>query len=300
LAPLTLVAAVVAFLLPELFLFLEEYFLWPFAATMFALGVVLKPAEFLETVKNLKAIGLGLATQFTVMPLLGLATAYFSGLEPELALGFVILACAPGAMASNVIVYLAGGAVAFSIALTTFATCLSPILTPSLVKLLGGVFLPIPFWPMVQTILVTVVVPLGLGMILRRLMGVVQERVGEVAPAIAVLAIVLIIGYAVAANHERMATMGWRVFLFVVLLNASGYFAGWVLANFYRFDQRYRLTLTIEIGMQNAGLGVALALRHFAPETALPGAFFATWCILTAAAATFFLRRSLKPDLMDI
>lgn len=296
LAPLTLVAAVVAFLLPGSFLFLEEYFLWPFAAAMFALGIVLKPTEFLETIKNLKAVGLGLATQFTVMPLLGFATAYFSGLEPGLALGFVIVACAPGAMASNVIVYLAGGAVAFSIALTTFSTALSPILTPALVKLLGGVFLPIPFWPMVQTILLTVVIPLGLGMLLQRLLGVLREQVREVAPAVAVLAIVLIIGYAVAANHQRMAIMGWKVFFLVVLLNASGYFAGWILGKFYGFEQRYRLTLMIEIGMQNAGLGVALALRHFTPETALPGAFFATWCILTAAAVTFFLRRSLKPD----
>jgi BASS family bile acid:Na+ symporter len=296
---LTLAAAVTAYLVPESFLFLKDYFLWPFAATMFALGVVLRPVEFIETLKNPKALALGLATQFTVMPLLGFATASISGLEPALALGFVIVACAPGAMASSVIVYLAGGAVAFSIVLTTFATCLSPVLTPLLVKLLGGVFLPIPFWPMMQTILLTVVLPLGIGIAIRSLLGAVRDQLREVAPAIAVLAIVLIIGYAVAANHERMAAIGWKVFILVALLNASGYLAGWFLARVYRFNYGYRLTLTIEIGMQNAGLGVALALQHFTPETALPAAFFATWCILTAAATTFCLRRSLKPDRMD-
>jgi BASS family bile acid:Na+ symporter len=63
------------------------------------------------------------------------------------------------------------------------------------------------------------------------------------------------------------------------------------LARLYGFDATHRLTLSIEIGMQNAGLGVALALKHFSPETALPGALFAFWCILTAAGASSWLRR---------
>jgi len=77
----------------------------------------------------------------------------------------------------------------------------------------------------------------------------------------------------------------------VILVNALGYLAGWLLARWYGFDAQHRLTLAIEIGMQNAGLGVALALAHFSPITALPGALFAVWCILTAAGASAWLRR---------
>ena len=79
----------------------------------------------------------------------------------------------------------------------------------------------------------------------------------------------------------------------LVALNAAGYAAGWLLARTYRFDHRHRITLAIEIGMQNAGMGVVLALEHFraTPEAALPGALFAVWCILTAAGATAYLRR---------
>ena len=65
-----------------------------------------------------------------------------------------------------------------------------------------------------------------------------------------------------------------------------GYLTGWLIGHISGFDARYRVTLAIEIGMQNAGLGVALALRHFDAEAALPGAVFAVWCILTAAALT--------------
>ena len=110
-------------------------------------------------------------------------------------------------------------------------------------------------------------------------------------PAVAAVAIIIICSYAVAANQARIADVGGWVIAAVILLNAAGYVTGWWLARLFVFDAMHRLTLAIEIGMQNAGLGVALALRHFAPETALPGALFAFWCILTAAGASSWLRR---------
>jgi len=291
LAPITLLGAVAAFLYPPLFLVFKDSFLWFFAATMFALGIVLDTAELQETVRHPGRIGLGVLTQYTVMPALGLAAAVVSPLPPEIALGFIIVACAPGAMASNVIVYLAGGAVAFSVAMTTVATFLSPLLTPMLVEWLGNAFLEIPFWPMMQTIILIVVLPLAAGMAVQRVLGRRLEMARAVAPAVAAIAIVIICSYAVAANQQRIAAVGAWVIVMVVLLNALGYLAGWWLARLYGFDLRHRLTLAIEIGMQNAGLGVALALAHFSPATALPGALFAFWCILTAAGASSWLRR---------
>ena len=127
---------------------------------MFAMGIVLDAHDLQETLRRPGRIGAGVLTQFTVMPALGFSAALLSPLPPEIALGFIIVACAPGAMASNVMVYLAGGAVAYSVALTTVATFLSPLLTPALVQVLGGVFVEIPFWPMMQTIMFTVVLPI--------------------------------------------------------------------------------------------------------------------------------------------
>lgn len=227
------------------------------------------------------------------MPLLGFAAASLAvrmGVSPALALGFIIVGCAPGAMASNVITYLAGGAVAFSIAMTMLATALSPLLTPTLVELLGNAFMEIPFRPMMQTILLTVVLPLALGMWLRSHMpsGLLAQA-EKIAPGIAAIAIVIICSYAVAANHNRIAETPLLVIGLVILLNGLGYALGWAAAGLFRFDHAHRLTLAIEIGMQNAGLGVALALKHFSPETALPGALFAVWCIIAAAGMTRWL-----------
>lgn len=291
LAPLTLMVAIAAYIFPDVFLVFEYVFLWFFAATMFSLGVVLDPNELKQVVRHQpKQIGLGLITQYTVMPLLGAMAAYSSGLPNEIALGLIIVACAPGAMASNVVVYLAGGALAYSIALTTVATLISPLLTPVLVEWLGGALLPVPFWPMMQTIILIVVLPLFLGMTVKRMLGDKTQVMTDIAPAIAVLSIVIICSYAVAANQPRIADMGMQLFLIVVMVNLIGYLAGWQLAKFYGFEKKLQIALSIEIGMQNAGLGVALALKHFSAATALPGAIFAVWCILTAAGMTAYLK----------
>ena len=291
LAPITLLGAVIGYFYPPVFLVFKSSFLWFFAATMFAIGVVLDSSELQETLRTPRRILLGVLTQYTVMPLLGLAVALLSPLSAELKLGFIIVACAPGAMASNVMVYLAGGAVAFSVAMTTVATFLSPLLTPLLVEMLGGELLHIPFWPMMETIVLIVVLPLWTGMLLGKYLGRYLETARSISPAVAAIAIVIICSYAVAANQERIAVVGGWVIVTVILLNALGYLAGWWLARMYGFDANHRLTLAIEIGMQNAGLGVALALAHFSPETALPGALFAVWCILTAAGASSWLRQ---------
>ena len=292
LALLTLAGAAAAFTYPPAFLIFKDYFLWFFAATMFALGIVLKPAEARAALSRPGQIALGVATQYSVMPLLGLAAAslaVWQGVSPALALGFIIVGCAPGAMASNVITYLAGGAVAFSIAMTMVATMLSPLLTPSLVELLGNAFMEIPFWPMMKTIALTVVLPLGIGMFLRSHMRGLLPQAETIAPGIAALAIIIICSYAVAANHARIAETPILVIGLVILLNGLGYGLGWLAAGLFGFGRSYKITLAIEIGMQNAGLGVALALKHFSAETALPGALFAVWCIITAAGMTRWL-----------
>jgi BASS family bile acid:Na+ symporter len=294
LALLTLAGAVAAYLYPPLFLPFKDYFLFCFAATMFALGVVLHPDEARDALSRPQQIGLGVLTQYSVMPLLGFAAATIAvgqGMSPALALGFIIVGCAPGAMASNVISYLAGGAVAFSIAMTMVATLLSPLLTPLLVETLGGAFLEIPFWPMMKTIVLIVVAPLLLGMALRPYLGSFSTKAEQIAPAVAAAAIIIICSYAVAANQERIADVSIWLLLLVVVLNGLGYLLGWSAAVLFNFDHRHRITMAIEIGMQNAGLGVALALKHFEPITALPGALFAVWCILTAAGMTRYLHR---------
>ncbi len=290
LALITFLSAVLAYVYPDVFLVFKDYFLWFFAATMFAIGLVLKPQDIRNECQQPVNIAKGVATQFTVMPFLAFVVAQYPSFSPAIAIGFIIVGAAPGAMASNVIVYLAGGAVAYSVALTTVATVLSPFLTPLLVKYLGGAIMPIEFWPMMQTILLTVFLPLIIGLMLQSLWPSFARSAKQYAPGVSALAIIVICSYAVAANQQRIAEMGMMVLLAVVVVNLLGYLIGWYLGRWYGFGMSHRITLMIELGMQNAGMGVALALAHFPAEAALPGALFAVWCILTAAIASAWFR----------
>jgi len=290
-AVLTFAGATLAYIHPPLFLIFKNYFLWFFAATMFSLGLVLEVGDLKTEIVQPKRVALGVMSQFSVMPLLVWLVAQYPGFSPAIAIGFIIVGCAPGAMASNVIVFLAGGAVAFSVTLTTVATLLSPVLTPLLVKVLGGAILPVEFWPLTITIIKTVLLPLVLGLIIQKRLGSYLQTARDIAPGVAALAIIIICSYAVAANQLRIAQMAIPVLLGVVFVNLLGYIIGWWLAKLYGFAYLYRITLMIELGMQNAGMGVALALKHFPAESALPGALFAVWCILTAAIASGWLRR---------
>ncbi len=301
LALLTFSGAILAFIHPPLFLIFKHYFLWFFAATMFSLGLVIEVKDLKAEIVQPKRIALGVLSQFSVMPLLVWIVAQYPGFSPAVAIGFIIVGCAPGAMASNVIVFLAGGAVAFSVTLTTVATLMSPLLTPLLVKYLGGAILPVEFWPLTITILQAVLFPLLLGLVIQQRLGRYLQTARELAPGVAALAIIIICSYAVAANQQRIADMALPVMIGVVVVNIFGYVIGWWLAKLYGFTRLYRITLMIELGMQNAGMGVALALQHFPPESALPGALFAVWCILTAAIASSWLRRRLnQAQLADV
>ncbi|VAW91907.1 hypothetical protein MNBD_GAMMA21-2825 [hydrothermal vent metagenome] len=351
-AALTLLAAILAYLFPEAFTLFGYVFKELFALTMFSLGIVLNREDLLVTIKEPVRIGLGVLTQFVVMPTLAFSLVSLVGLPPSLALGFIIVGSAPGAMASNVIVYLAGGALAFSITLTTVATFLSPVLTPYLIGLLGGETIPINAIGLMWTIFYILVIPLSGGMLVRyyldkgfrpsvlvihviisalilglfflfsslagwqilllslflvwlpMLVALMPRRYApltftwmkEIAPALAALAIIVICAYGLAKNKNQIAEAGLWVFALVILLNLLGYLAGWWLAKLYRFDRTHKITLSIEIGMQNAGMGVALALEHFKdqPEVALPGALFAVWSVITAAGASAYFRKTKK------
>jgi len=294
LAVLTFAGAVLAFIHPPFFLVFKDYFLWFFAATMFSLGLVIEAGDLKAEIVKPKRVFLGVLSQFSVMPLLVWLVAQYPGFSPAIAIGFIIVGCAPGAMASNVIVFLAGGAVAFSVTLTTIATLMSPVLTPLLVKYLGGAIMPVEFWPLTITILKTVLLPLLLGLLIQKKLGRHLQTARDLAPGVAALAIIIICSYAVAANQSRIAEMAMPVMVGVVVVNLLGYIIGWWLAKLYGFAHLYRITLMIELGMQNAGMGVALALKHFPAESALPGALFAVWCILTAAIASGWLRKRVE------
>ena len=282
---LTAMAGVGAFIWPEIWVFLAPWISmkWLFALTMFGIGMTVDPKDFTPIIKKPWMVGLGLMAQFIIMPGLAYLIGTIAGLKGALFLGLILTGCTPGAMASNVIVYLARGDVAFSVSLTTVASLLAPVLTPALTVALTGQGLSAPFWPMFQSILWMVVIPMTVGIGLQRLAPKFATRTRDIFPALSTLCIVWICSSIIAQNVETLKQSSILLFGLVAILNFGGYGLGYLAALGFRFDFRRRKTLALEIGMQNAGLGAALATTHYDSETALIPALFATWCVLTAA-----------------
>jgi BASS family bile acid:Na+ symporter len=186
-------------------------------------------------------------------------------------------------MASNVMCYLARADVAYSIAITSLSTLISPLVTPLLVFVYAHTLIKIKFMAMFISIIKMVIIPLFLGFILRRSFKKAIERFEYIFPAFSTVFIALICGLVIALNRSYIMGLSALIFAAVALHNIAGVVAGYTAGRIYGFDVKKVRTLSIEVGMQNAGLGAVLALKHFSSQTALPNVLFATWCIITAS-----------------
>lgn len=278
-----LAAAVMGYYVPGALVMFAPFTEWFFALTMFGIGAALSVKDFEPVLKKPHTVLLGTLAQFSIMPLLGFLLAKALGLPPELAAGMVLAGAVPGAMASNVISYLARADVAYSVALTSTSTLLSPVLTPVLIYIFARSFIPIDPAAILLSILKMVIVPLFLGMAVKKTLSNRMEGVLKIFPAISALFIAFICGLVVALNRDYLKGITVLIFAAVFLHNFFGLILGYGAGKLFGFDIKRKRTLAFEVGMQNAGLGAVLALKHFSVQTAVPNALFATWCIITAS-----------------
>jgi BASS family bile acid:Na+ symporter len=265
------------------FLRLEKGMNWFFALTMFGIGAVLQIEDFKRIAKRPVIVLIGSAAQFSIMPLGSFILAKLFGLPPEIAVGLILTGSAPGAMASNVMSYIAKADTAYSVSLTTVSTLLCPLLTPGLTFLLARSRLEIPFWEMVLSVIKMVILPLFIGFGVRHYFKEKIEKVLPIFPAISVTFIIFICSMVIALNKNRLGQVTGFVLTTAVILNIYGMLSGYGVGSVFRMDLRRRRTLSIEIGMQNAGLGTVLALEHFGEKAAIPAAIFVFICIITAS-----------------
>ena len=290
------VCGIGAYLRPALFIPLKPYMEIAFALTMLGIGLVIDYEEFLPLLRKPQMVFLGVVAQFTIMPALGFLIARLLDLPPHYTLALVLVGSVPGAMASNVICYLAQADVAFSVALTCVATFIAPLVTPALTYLYAHTAVNIPFWPLFMSIVTMVVLPLTAGFILKRFFHKEISKIEVLFPSLSTIFITLICGLVVALNHKTLIAAGLILFCAVVLHNLAGLLLGYGAGKIYRFGEKQCRTLAFQVGMQNAGLGAVLALKHFSSETALPSVLFATWCVITASILSeFWARHNLQP-----
>ncbi|MBO8177704.1 MAG: bile acid:sodium symporter family protein [Bacillus sp. (in: Bacteria)] len=272
-----LLFSVIAFLFPKGFTWIAPYIVPMLGVIMFGMGLTLKWDDFKEVFTRPKEVFIGVGAQFLIMPLLAVGLVTIFPVSPEVALGVILVGCCPGGTASNVITYLAKGDTALSVTITSVSTLLAPFVTPFLIWLFAEEWLTISATSLVWSIMKMVILPIALGLIVRSLFPKHVEASIDVLPMISVISIVAIIGAIIAVNKEALASSGVLIFTIVMLHNVLGLLIGWLLAKWLKLSLPKQAAISIEVGMQNSGLGAALAAAHFAPLAAVPSAIFSVW-----------------------
>ncbi|MBA2862729.1 bile acid:sodium symporter family protein [Methanococcus maripaludis] len=280
-AMLVILGSIIGFLNPDLFGWSLPHISLILGIIMFGMGMTLNKDDFKTVLKRPFDVVFGTALQFILMPLLAFFVVTLLNLPGELAIGVILLGACPGGTASNVITYLAKGDVALSVAITTFSTLIAPLMTPILVLGFAGSWIDVSAYSMFLSILKIVLIPVILGVIINNLFGKKIDSIRQILPLISVAAIVLIVSAIIGVNSEKIISSGVFALLAVILHNAFGLLFGYIGSKLVGMDEKKSRAITIEVGVQNSGLAVALATIYFNPLAAVPGAIFSVWHNIT-------------------
>ncbi len=252
---------------------------------MLTMGLTLTPEDFKVVGKRPLDIFIGACAQFLIMPGVAWLLVHVWHLEPALALGILLVGCCPGGVSSNIMSYLCHGDVAFSVGMTCASTLLAPVMTPLLMQLTAGEIIHVDAVGMFMNILVVTILPVTIGVGLNQLLGHKSffPRLQGLMPGLSVTCLGCIVGGVISTVHDDLVSRGLMLFLWTFCVvfchNTLGYLLGWSAGRLSGFNEAKKRTLSIEVGMQNAGLATVLAARFFAvqPLAVLPCAISCAW-----------------------
>ena len=251
---------------------------WGLAVIMLGMGLTLTFDDFRAVGRMPKAVALGFAAQFTIMPALGWMLGKAFQLETPFAVGLILVSCCPGGTASNVVAYLARANVCLSVVMTMCSTFAAVIMTPLLTSWLAGTLVDVDEWGLFKTTFQVVVIPVLVGAWLNRRAPNLVRRTQAGLPLVSVIVIALICASIIGANAVAVQNAALSLLGALFFLHVLGFVLGYFVARLMGSSVIVARTASIEVGMQNSGLGVVLARKHFVdPLTAVPCAISAVF-----------------------
>ncbi|MBQ7572141.1 MAG: bile acid:sodium symporter family protein [Bacteroidaceae bacterium] len=287
--------------------FVPELFEWVRGTTqtvilgiiMLTMGLTLTTEDFRILLHRPLDILIGACAQFFIMPCVAWLLVKVFHLEPALALGILLVGCCPGGVSSNIMSYLCHGDVAYSVGMTCASTLLAPVMTPLLMELTAGEIIAIDAVGMFLNILIVTIIPVGIGCFLNYIYSRSKHfpTLQSLMPGLSVTCLACIVGGVISTVHDDLVARGLWLFLwtFAVVLchNTLGYVLGYMAGKMAKFNTSKCRTISIEVGMQNAGLATVLAGNFFAaqPLAVLPCAISCAWHSISGTIlAGLFLR----------
>ena len=292
--------AVVTFFVPDLFCWVRGNTQTVILGIiMLTMGLTLTTDDFRILARRPADILIGACAQFLIMPCVAWLLVRVFHLEPALALGILLVGCCPGGVSSNIMSYLCHGDVAFSVGMTCASTLLAPVMTPLLMQLVAGEIIEIDAVGMFLNILIVTIIPVGIGCFLNYSYSKKPQfpTVQSLMPGLSVTCLACIVGGVISTVHDSLVARGLLLFAWtfgvVLCHNSLGYLLGWTAGRLAGFNTAKKRTISIEVGMQNAGLATVLAGTFFAaqPLAVLPCAISCAWHSISGTIlAGLFLR----------
>lgn len=273
------------------------------ALVMFGVALHLSPADFRRVWAQPKAAFVGLSAQFLLLPALTVALAWIWQPQPSLALGMLLVACCPGGNMSNFLTLMARGNTALSVSLTAAGSVLALFLTPVNFALWQRVLpgtsalledIGMNAGQLVGSLFVMLLVPLGLGLLVAGRFPDASARLRKPFNRLSLLIFFAFLVFAIQSN----AGLFWRwagvLFLLVLVHNALAYLSGFLLSKAFGLPSADVRAISIETGIQNAGLALVLIFAHFdgLGGMALVAGWWGIWHIISGFALARWLSRA--------
>lgn len=268
------------------------------AVVMLGMGSALTFRDLGSELRRPRYLILAVICQFALMPLLAFGLATVLQLSPAQAIGLLILGCMPGGTTSNLFTYFAKANLAFSVVITIVTTIVAIVMTPLLLVLYGGALaegVEVPLSNVVSS-LVLLVLPVVLGMWLRRVssnLGATIELIGSV---LGVFFIVLLLVTWVPRNWQLLLDSPWQIYVATIALPLLGMLGAYWFGRLIGLKVLDRRTLSLEIGIVNGPLAIGIIVLSFTgvlqQEVVLLPALYSLFVVLTASAVTLMYRWS--------
>ena len=245
---------------------------------LFGMGLTLTTEDFVRISKRPVPVALGTVAHYVIMPSLAWLLCLIFHLKGATAAGVILVGSCPSGTSSSVMAFRSGGDVALDVSIEILSTLLAPVMLPLLLSVLAGQYIAVPALSLFLSTLRIVVVPIILGVLIHTFFGKKIAAVIKLMPLISQVAILLIIGAVVSANHANIFTAATALVIPVVMLhNLCGYSLGYAFAKLLHLEEPQQKAITFEVGMQDSSLGATLAMKYFVPQAAIPSTIFSIW-----------------------
>ena len=289
--------AVAAYIYPEPFKPLSAYVSYCIMAVMLSMGLSTSVDDFKLVFTRPKDVFWGIILRYMIMPFVALALTKILGLPEVLAVGMILVGCCPSGVASNVMTYLAKGDTALSVTVSSVNTVIAPFVTPFIFAFLAGAMIEVNTQAILLDILKIVLIPVALGILIRKYASDFVDKIQPIVPIVSLIAFFVTTSFGFSLSASSFADVAWIAFVAVVLHNLIGLSTGFLAARAVGMPEFKAKAISFEIGMENGGLAMALAIAHLAPLAFIPAAIFNLVHNITGPmVASFFRARAEKAE----